>query len=125
VAQKSGEPPLGKGLAAKVLALQQEMRKKLEVARTYQKKYADRKSMHQGFKVGDKVLVSARNIRSQRPKKKLDYKYLGPGEILAQLGPSSFKVTLPGLNKVHPVFHVSLLEPWTPNSGIEPQMSQQ
>jgi len=119
LAQTDGKAPLGKGLAAKVIALQEEMRRKLKVARCYQKKYADKKRMHHDFKVGDKVLVSSRNIRSQRPKKKLDYKYLGPGTILAQIGPSSFKVDLPGLQRVHPVFHASLLEAWKSNERFE------
>jgi hypothetical protein len=57
-------------------------------------------------------------MRSTRPKKKLDWKFLGPGKIVACVGPSSFKVDLPGLQNVHPVFHASLLEPYSPEGAI-------
>jgi hypothetical protein len=53
-----------------------------------------------------------------RPKKKLDWKFLGPGAITAQIGPSAFRVDLPGLRNVHPVFHASLLEPFSPEGAI-------
>ena len=68
--------------------------------------------------MGDQVLVSTRNMKSTRPKKKLDWKYAGPGRIMAQYGPSAFKVDLPGLQNIHPVFHASLLEPFNPSSQI-------
>jgi hypothetical protein len=63
-------------------------------------------------------LISNRHIRLTRPKKKLDWKFLGPGCNVDQIGPSAFKVDLPGLKNVHPVFHVSLLEPYNPSRLI-------
>ncbi|KXN80919.1 hypothetical protein AN958_06832, partial [Leucoagaricus sp. SymC.cos] len=43
-------------------------------------------------------------------------KYLGPYEIIAQPGSHSFTLRLPeSMRAVHPVFHVSMLEPSTPN----------
>src|SRR5882724_9778472 len=51
-----------------------------------------------------------------RPSKKLTEKVLGPYEILAQPGTHSITLRLPdSLHAVHPVFHVSMLEPVTPN----------
>lgn len=113
-----GESPLGKGLAAHVIALQAECRRKIIAANAYQKAYADKKRKPLSLKIGDKVLVSSRHMRSTRPKKKLDWKYLGPGTVVGQLGPAAFKVELPGLNSVHPVFHASLLEPYTKKGTI-------
>jgi transposase InsO family protein len=114
-----GESPMAHQVAAKVIELQQECRKKIEVANAYQKAYADKRRTSIPFSKGDQVLVSNRHIRSTRPKKKLDWKFLGPGRIVDQIGPSAFKVDLPGLKNVHPVFHASLLEPYNP-SGLIP-----
>ena len=59
----------------------------------------------------------AKFFRSTRPSKKLSEKYLGPYEIIAKPGTHSFTLCLPNsLRSVHPVFHVSMLEPATPNS---------
>jgi hypothetical protein len=58
-------------------------------------------------------------VRSRRLKKKLDWKYMGPGEIVAQIGPTAFKVDIPNLQNVQPVFHASLLEPYVPRGSIK------
>ena len=50
-----------------------------------------------------------------RPSKKLADKFLGPYEVIAQSGTHSVMLRLPdNLRAVHPVFHVSMLEPATP-----------
>jgi hypothetical protein len=68
------------------------------------------------FKVGDQVFVKAKYFRSTRPSKKLSEKNLGPYSIIAQVGTHSFTLRLPDtMRSVHPVFHVSQLEPCTPN----------
>ena len=52
-----------------------------------------------------------------RPSKKLLEKYLGPFNIIAQAGPLSWTLHLPdSMQAVHPVFHVSMLEPSIPNT---------
>jgi hypothetical protein len=114
-----GESPMAVDLASKVLSLQSECKRKITAANAYQKEYADKKRLPIPFKVGDQVLVSNRHIKSSRPKKKLDWKYVGPGTILAQIGPSAFRVEVPGLNNVHPVFHASLLEPYAIRGTIQ------
>ena len=52
-----------------------------------------------------------RNIKTNRPSKKLDYTKTGPFNIEKQLGPVTFKLELPDNIKIHPVFHAALLEP--------------
>jgi hypothetical protein len=116
--QGEGESPMALSLAEKVIELQQECRRKIKAANNYQKAYADKHRATIPFTTGDQVLVSNRHMRSTRPKKKLDWKFLGPGKIVACVGPSSFKVDLPGLQNVHPVFHASLLEPYSPEGAI-------
>ena len=68
------------------------------------------------LKIGDKVFVKADNIRTTRLSKKLAEKFLGPFEILAQVGSVSFTLHPPNsMHGIHPVFHVSMLEPSAPN----------
>jgi len=68
------------------------------------------------FKIGQQVYVKAQFFRTTRPTKKLAEKYLGPFEIIAQPGTHSFTLRLPeAMRAIHPVFHVSMLEPHRPN----------
>ena len=54
---------------------------------------------------------------STRSSKKLSEKYLGPFTIISKPGAHSFTLQLPdSMHSVHPVFHVSQLEPCVPNS---------
>jgi len=62
------------------------------------------------FKKGDLVLVSSKNIKTVRPKKKLDRKFLGPWAIKEVLSPVAYRLDVPKNRNLHSVFHVSLLE---------------
>jgi len=55
------------------------------------------------FTVGDKVWVTTKNWKTERPSRKLDYKMAGPYKILNKEG-NLYKVKLLDLIKVHPVF---------------------
>jgi hypothetical protein len=48
-----GELPLGESIAAKLLLLQTECKKKIIAANAYQKEYSDKKRLPILFKVGD------------------------------------------------------------------------
>lgn len=63
------------------------------------------------FVVGDKVWLLRRNIRTARPSSKLDHKKLGPFAIVRCISNVAYELALPPTMKIHPVFHVSLLEP--------------
>ena len=85
-----------------------------------QKRYSVSADKHQtplpDFKIGDKVFVKSNNIHTTQPSKKHAEKYLGPFEIIAQVGSVSFTLCLPdSMRSIHPIFHVSMLEPSTPN----------
>ncbi len=70
------------------------------------------------YKVGDQVWLSGRNIRTDRPAKKLDFKYHGPFTIGKFIGSHAYKLELPStFNNIHDVFHVSLLEPYRTMKG--------
>ena len=97
--------------------LHQELRKAILESQARYQESADRNRLvPPDFKVGDKVFVKAEFIRTTRPSKKLAERYLGPYEIIAQAGKVSWTLRLPdALHSVHPVFHVSMLEPCTLN----------
>ena len=72
------------------------------------------------FKVGDKVFVKVKFFWATHSLKKLSEKYLGPYEIISQ--PSTLLFTLrllESMHSVHPVFHISMLEPTISNTFSE------
>lgn len=68
------------------------------------------------FKVGDSVWLLNRNLKPSRPSRKLDYRKIGPYPIVRQVNPVTFELQLPDHLKIHPVFHVSLLEMYIANT---------
>ena len=87
-----------------------------EAQERYQGPADRRRSPAPDFRVGQQVFVRAEYIRTTRPSKKLSEKYLGPFDIIARPGTHSFTLRLPDhLRTIHPVFHVSQLEPAVPN----------
>ena len=67
------------------------------------------------FRVGDEVWLNAKNIKTKRPSKKLDWKKLGRFTIKRVVSKYAYELDLPTSMKIHPVFHVSLLEPVAQN----------
>jgi len=63
------------------------------------------------------VIVNAKNIKTKRLSKKLDYKLRGKFEIEKLCGTNAYRLKLAPLSsKIYPVFHVSLLEPYRQNT---------
>jgi hypothetical protein len=86
-----------------------------------QKRYQGPADAHQipapDFTVGEQVFIKAKYFHSTCPSKKLLEKNLGPFEIIARPGSHSITVRLlDSMRSIHPVFHVSQLEPATPNT---------
>jgi len=66
---------------------------------------------------GNRVWLRRKHIRTTRPSNKLDYKQIGPNTILEKVGSRAYLLDLPATIRIHPVFHISLLEP---TASIEP-----
>ena len=64
------------------------------------------------------VWLNAKNIRTSRPSRKLDNKRLGPFTVDTAIGTHAYRLLLPDTMKVHPVFHVSLLDPARPDPRV-------
>ena len=85
------------------------------------KKYYDKKHKAREYQIGEKVLLSARNIRTRRTSAKLSDKFLGPFAITKRVGSNAYHLELPvKYERLHPVFHVSLLEPYHQRPGVAP-----
>ena len=79
-------------------------------AQAIQEDHANRKrNLAPKYKVGDYVFVDAKNLRSERPSKKLDFKSYGPYLVDRIISPYAYQLSLPPDSNAHPVFHVNKL----------------
>jgi hypothetical protein len=82
--------------------------------------------MEPTLKEGDRVYLIRKNIKTERASDKLDHKKLRPYKISKVVGRVNYKLQLPPQMRIHPVFHISLLEkappgaPPAPDIQIEP-----
>jgi transposase InsO family protein len=89
----------------------------LDNAKHTYKTFADKKRLPGPvFTIDDHVMLNSKFITTQRPSKKLDSKRLGPFRIIEKINDVAFKLELPPTMKIHPVFHVSLLEKYKPSA---------
>jgi len=100
-------------LGADLTKLHEYLREQLRLTtHRYREATANRHLPIPDFQVGDRVWLDATNIRTRRPMKKLDHRRLGPYAILEKISTHAFRLGLPlSMKAIHPVFHVSLLEP--------------
>ena len=101
--------------------LQSTLKAEISVAQQYYQKSTEVwRFSAPNFKVDDKVFVKAQFFWTTWPSKKLSEKYLRLYEIISQPGTLLFTLCLPeSMCSVHPVFHVSMLEPTTSNTFSE------
>jgi len=104
--------PAADGLLEKLRAIHKQLVLDLHDAAINHSRFYDRKVQEAPpFKDGDQVWLLRRNIKTARPSDKLDHKRLGPFPITEKIGRAAFRLQLPASMHIHPVFHVSLLEP--------------
>ena len=85
--------------------------------RQYQPSADSRRQQPPDFQVGKLVFIRSQYFQTTCPSKKLSEKYLRPYEIISQPSLQSFTLRLlDTIRAVHPVFHVSMLKPATPNT---------
>ncbi|KAG8485983.1 hypothetical protein CXB51_019307 [Gossypium anomalum] len=89
------------------------IRESLKAASDRQKSYADLKRKNIEYQVGDKVFLKVspwKKILRFGRKGKLSPRFIGPYEISKRVGPVAYKLILPPEHeKIHNVFHVSML----------------
>ncbi|MBW0492437.1 hypothetical protein O181_032152 [Austropuccinia psidii MF-1] len=106
------ETPTGK-LSTKFQSVQKDVKRELEAAINRFKRYAYKsRASPPVFNPGDMVWLSSKNINPTRPTKTLSERWLGPFPILKKVSTNAYHLNLPSQwNSIHPVFHISLLEP--------------
>jgi hypothetical protein len=79
----------------------------------------DKKRTEMFFNVGDKVLLSSKNIRMLRASKKLADQSLGPFTVLERIGKNAYRLDLPKkYGRLHHTFHISLLHAYRARPGV-------
>jgi hypothetical protein len=101
-------------LAVDISQLQEILKERLRDAQERYTESANRRRQPPPtFSVGDRVYVLAEHISTTRPQRKLAEKFLGPYKVIAKPSSQSYTIELPqSMRTVHPVFHVSQLEPY-------------
>jgi hypothetical protein len=89
------------------------IRQRIQTAQSRQKSYADKRSQPLTFEVGDHVFLKIRpkkGVIRFGKKGKLSPRYIGPFDVVEKIGKVAYRLALPPqLDKVHDVFHVSML----------------
>ena len=93
--------------------------KRLRTTQSRQKSYADRRRRPLEFEVGDHVFLKVmlkRGLIRFGKWGKLSPRYIGSFKILKRVGTVAYRLALlPSLLGVHEVFHVSILQKYTPD----------
>ncbi|TPX16414.1 uncharacterized protein E0L32_012424 [Thyridium curvatum] len=96
------------------------LKTELEFVQERVRHYYNRKRMKgPSFSEGDMVYLLRKNITTKRPSDKLDHKKLGPFKIVQRISTSNYRLSLPKTMRIHPIFHVSLLEPAPPGVRLK------
>ena len=89
------------------------IRERLKVATDRQKSYTDMKRKDIRYEVGEKVFLKVspwKKVMRFGKKGKLSPRFIGPYEVIEKVGPVAYRLALPpDLEKIHNVFHVSML----------------
>src|SRR5258705_194791 len=81
----------------------------------YQKNVDKHRAEAPELNIGDQAYVKAKFFRTRQPSKKLSEKNLGPYDVIGKPGTHSITLCLPcQFCSIHPVFHMSQLEPHDP-----------
>jgi hypothetical protein len=93
-------------------AVHEDCKKKLQKTSDRMTKYADKARINPPtYEMGNFVMLNGKNTKTRRAAQKLDHKLYGPFEILEVVSPTALRLRLPKTWKIHPVVHVSLIEP--------------
>ena len=108
-------PDLIKDTSEKVSLIRQH----LLTAQSRQKSYADVRRRPLEFEVGDHVFLKVmpkRGVVRFDKRGKLSPRFIGPFEILEMIGVVAYRLALPpNMSGVHEVFHVFMLQKYTPD----------
>ncbi|KAE8963735.1 hypothetical protein PR001_g29279, partial [Phytophthora rubi] len=107
-------------------AVRQRVRDAMAAAQDTQKEQSDRQGRKntQVFKLGDQVLLNAKNLPTQAVSAvgstKLRPRFVGPFTVIGVHG-HAYTLDLPSSMATHPTFYVGLLKPYRPAGAAEPE----
>ena len=79
-----------------------------------------KRKMASQLKKGDKVYLLTKNWRVKPPRtKKLDHVKVRPFLVEERTGPVNVRLRLPRDARVHPNFHISMIEPADPETPLQ------
>ena len=118
VPRVSASTPLAHKRLQSIKGTQEDLQFHIATAQESQAHYYNQDKLSQpDYQPGDLVWLLRRNIKTTRPSDKLDVKRLGPYKIVEAVNTRAFRLELPSdMTRTHPVFHVSLLEPYHGNT---------
>jgi hypothetical protein len=122
----SGESqaPVARDYIMKLQELHQQLRDDIAYSQDVYAEQANRRRLPDPvLKPGEQVWLKRKNIQTTRPSEKLDWKMLGPYTISERVGSRAYKLDLPPSVHIHPVFHISLLEPTSSSTPIPGQIN--
>ena len=110
--------PAAEEFILKLKKLKEDMRDTLIIARQRMAKFYNRKVSERepGVKVGDYVMLNAKHFKTLRPSKKLDHQMRGRFQIKRLIGSHAYEIEFALNVGKHPVFHVSMFQPYKVNS---------
>ena len=116
----AGSVPRAAVKADKISTLYTMLRDELEFVRGRIKEHYDKHRLEgPRLERGDKVYLISRNIRTNRPSKKLDFKKIGPFKVDERISDNNYRLLLPATIRLQThVFHISLLEPVLKNARL-------
>ncbi|GMI86823.1 hypothetical protein HRI_002351600 [Hibiscus trionum] len=90
------------------------LKEQLERAQQRIKHYTDKRRSERELQVGDEVYLKLQPYKQTsvavRRNLKLASKYYGPYKVTLRVGSVAYKLELPDTSRIHPIFHISLLE---------------
>ena len=111
---------IGLDLVKDALEMVDLIRKSLLTAQSRQKSYADRRWRPLEFEISDHVFLKVmpeRGVVRFGKWGKLSSRYIGPFEVIERVGTIKYRFPLPpSLSGVRAIFHVSMLQQYTPDS---------
>ncbi|XP_042380065.1 uncharacterized protein LOC121972465 [Zingiber officinale] len=113
---------LGPDIVTHAVELVAKILDKMQAAQSRQKSYVDLRRRNLEFAIGDHVFLKVSPLKGVLrfgKKGKLSPRYIGPFEVLEQIGTRAYRLALPpNLSGVHNVFHVSMLRRYLNSSHI-------
>ena len=82
-------------------------------AKDAMKQQYDKRHLSCTYCIDDWIMLCIKHIDTGRPAKKLDDKQIGSFQVSTCVGHQAYTLQLPPQwHQIHPIYHVSLLEPW-------------